>query len=430
MTSKVRRFLAGAAAACLLPAFLSGCSGQEQQQGAASESGEKITLTIWDNQDNRALGYAVNAYTLEHPNVEIKVVNHAKATMENLPDEVDAGTAPDIVGMDQVYAVSLGNAGYLADLTEYGAQNITDRFLSSCIDSLSYNDKLYALPFDANTITLLYNQDMLDKAGVAVPQTFDELMAADEAIKSKVGSNTYAFTAPFYQTGNDNWKSFNFCFFLWGMGGELLSDDLTEAAFNSDSGVEALEKILELKEKSIVSDTYQEGDFLNGRSAAMMYNGTWQLKTITGLDKKANFGMALLPQLKEGVKAYSGLGLNCYGVTSSSKAKEQAYDFLQFYCSGANYQTAYCQQNNMLPSLKEAQEDDYFQDEEWQVMLEQLSFAKYRPSVPGWEKIEQMISKAIDEAVSGSKTAKQALDDAASQVNELLQGEETVSSAG
>ena len=88
MTSKVRRFLAGAAAACLLPAFLSGCSGQEQQQGAASESGEKITLTIWDNQDNRALGYAVNAYTLEHPNVEIKVVNHAKTTMENLPDEV------------------------------------------------------------------------------------------------------------------------------------------------------------------------------------------------------------------------------------------------------------------------------------------------------------------------------------------------------
>jgi multiple sugar transport system substrate-binding protein len=203
------------------------------------------------------------------------------------------------------------------------------------------------------------------------------------------------------------------------MGGEILSSDLKTAAFNSNNGMEALQMIIDLQKKGVVSTEYKEEAFFNGQ-VGMIDNGTWQMDTAFGKDKKANFGVALLPKLKDNVKPYSGLGLSGYAVTSASKNAKAAYDFIEFYCTNSKYQLDFCKKNNLIPSIKNAYKDSFYSTPEWKTMIKQLEYSKFRPSVPGWEKIEEIVANAVLVSLNGTMKPKDALNAAAKSVNGML----------
>jgi multiple sugar transport system substrate-binding protein len=380
---------------------------------------KKVTITIGDSKNNEALKKAIEDYKKVNPNTTVVVEDRGKFGISDLQEAVAVKTAPDIVYMDQVYSVSSGSRKLLADLNKYGAKSITSNFITPAVQSVSYGGKMYALPFDANTIAFFYNKDMLKAAGVAAPTNYSELVNASKKVNEKNGNRPKGYTAPFYDGNNNNWKAFNYFFYLWRMGGEILTSDLKKAAFNSKAGIDALQMILDMRKSNITTPTYRESSFMEG-NIAMIDNGSWQMNTLFGDKKAANFGISLLPTLKQGVPRYSGLGLACYGVTSTCKEPQAAYDFLEFYSTNTKYQLEYCKTNNMIPSIKKAHSDPFYSSAEWKVMIQQLETSKYRPSVPNWEKIEILVAEAVVAAVEGKKTPKQALDAAASSVNNLL----------
>lgn len=382
-------------------------------------SQETPTVTIWCNAENKSILDAVKEYQKDK---DFQIVVEEKGTVDyqKLKELTRTGQAPDIICMDQVYITAAANSGYLVELNPLGAEQIASQFTASCVEGVSVNGKLYGLPFDANTVAMFYNKDILKVVNARVPTTYAELLTVCRKIQNQYDQTITPYTVPFDGwNGNDNWCCYNFFTYLWRNGGEILTADQKAAAFQSDAGVQALQMYLELSKENYASAQYLHDDFTLG-TVGMIDMGPWAFGNLIQNNDKFQGEVALLPVLREGIKPYSGLGLYGYCITSSSKLPEQAYGFIEYYTSNPQYQLAYCKEANLLPTLKSAYADEYFSSDSWKTMLQQLEYAKARPGVDHWTEIENVIAKAITEAMKGKTEPKEILASAAKKVNDLL----------
>ena len=139
---------------------------------------------------------------------------------------------------DVMYQVSthltlFGDQGAFVDVTSLieGADFAADRprFPSSIVDASVYKDKLYGLPFIIGTIVMFVNLDLLEAAGVEVPTTTDELIAAAAAVQNP--PDVWGFYTP--TTVVDFGWYFNLQN-IHNFGGDIISDDFESATIDSE----------------------------------------------------------------------------------------------------------------------------------------------------------------------------------------------------
>jgi multiple sugar transport system substrate-binding protein len=83
----------------------------------------------------------------------------------------------DIIGMDVIWTGEFANAGWVEEWTGKQKQEVTEKVFPGVIETASFENKLYAAPFNTNTQLLWYRKDLVKKA----PLTWDEMI--DEAEK-------------------------------------------------------------------------------------------------------------------------------------------------------------------------------------------------------------------------------------------------------
>jgi ABC-type glycerol-3-phosphate transport system substrate-binding protein len=169
-----------------------------------------------------------------------------------------------IGGVSNGTITPLLNAGTirpLDDLVAKYGQNLSPNQL------IKIDGKTMAIAMMVNTQHLMYRKDIFDDLGLAVPTTYDEVLAAAEAIKA-AGVVDY----PLGMTMKSGWnlaQDFNNMFL--GYGGRFVNDDSTPAV-NSDAGTKALETMKALAAYAdpeyLVSDsTYVQQQFQQGKIA-------------------------------------------------------------------------------------------------------------------------------------------------------------------
>ncbi len=115
---------------------------------------------------------------------------------------------------------------------------------------------IYGVPIVGNTLHLHYNQDIFDDLGIAVPDTYDEVIEACNTI----GLDNPDYDVPFTITLSAGWAwEIEFFQMLRGYGGQYLNDDST-AAFNSEAGVNAVNKITEVADACMGEAGYALGN--------------------------------------------------------------------------------------------------------------------------------------------------------------------------
>jgi multiple sugar transport system substrate-binding protein len=91
--------------------------------------------------------------------------------------------------MDMAYISEYGHRGALLDLSKHGAD--TSKFAAGTVASGKIDGSLYGVNAGVNTLCLLANPAVFQKAGVAIPDdttwTWDDLMSTGAEVASKAG---------------------------------------------------------------------------------------------------------------------------------------------------------------------------------------------------------------------------------------------------
>lgn len=242
------RAVAVLAAAAILAAACNGAGGGEADDAAGGEGGEGGggPITVWstENQPDRlaATEEMVAAFT-EASGIEVELTGIAEDELPNLMiANAASGDLPDVVYHPLDFAAGWAQEGLLDPeaaqqvIDELGA----DTFSQASLDLVAVDGAPVTIPSDAWGQLLVYRQDLFDEAGLDVPDTYDAIRAAAEALHDP-GSNTNGITAStdpadvFTQQTFEHFALANGCRMVEGEQVALNSQACTDAiAFYSD----------------------------------------------------------------------------------------------------------------------------------------------------------------------------------------------------
>ncbi|MBC8263965.1 MAG: extracellular solute-binding protein [Anaerolineales bacterium] len=128
-------------------------------------------------------------------------------------------------------------------IEEYREEYDLDDIIGTYWEMATYEGKIYGIPLIGNTKHLFYRPDLLEKYGLDVPETYDDVIAACEVLKQE-DSIDLPFTINLHAgwAWNGEFTDFYGSF----RGNNLLLNEDNTPAFNGPEGLAAVEKLLEV----------------------------------------------------------------------------------------------------------------------------------------------------------------------------------------
>ncbi len=310
---------------------------------------QSTTFSEWDiysyPEQSKAVEKAISTFTAEHPGITIQRSVHSfEDTRIPLKLALTSGDGPQVAQVNQ----GGGDMGALVKdkllypLDDYAKQyGWTTRFPDSILQRNRWSDKqdfgsgkLYGVASLGEMIGLYYNKALLDKAGIAVPQTLPELEKAMATLKAKGipplmlglldGNMGQQLLSTLWETHIDSANRKPLDALIYGVGGTFNDPRLLKAA-------------------GIMQDWNQKGYFFpgfqgighddaatlfqNGQSAFLI-SGTWYLGQFK---QNKDIHFATIPHA-EGVNHALMVGGTdlAYSITNMAKTKEQRDDAAKF----------------------------------------------------------------------------------------------------
>lgn len=167
------------------------------------------------------------------------------------------GDSPyDIVHGADAQVGEWGGKGWLMPLNDL-VEKYWDEYNLGDIPEVAWegstiDGQIYGVPIVGNTLHLIYRQDVFDEFGIAVPETYDDVIAACNTI----GLDNPDFDMPFTINLSAGWAwEIEFFQMLRAYGGDFLEEN-NQPAFNSEAGVNAVNKLVEVANACMGVDGY------------------------------------------------------------------------------------------------------------------------------------------------------------------------------
>ncbi|MFC9502848.1 extracellular solute-binding protein [Streptomyces sp. NPDC057002] len=407
-----RRLTATAMTVVALTVGATACSsGDGTTSTKAEDSGE---YTLWDPYPQFAKGsdWAKLLDTCgSKAGVKIKRTAFDTSDLTNkalLAAQQD--NSPDVLILDNPVVSTLAEAGTLTTTDENKVD--TSKVDPNLLAAGQSGGKTYGMPIGANTLALYYNKDLLKAAGVDIASVKDwkSLTAALAKVK-KAGKKGITFSAIGTEEG-----SFQFLPWFWGSGAKLTELD-------SAQGVSALSLWSDwLKKKyapnSVINNTQTTSwqEFASG-DYAFAENGTWQLANA----EKAGFDYGVLPiPGADGGNAAAPTGGEFVTVPVQGDTGRYATTQKLVSCltSTENLYDTDTTLSYVAPT-SEVQDKQVASDAKLKPWVEAVKAARGRTSDDlgtKYPKISEQLWKAVQSALSGSQSPKDALTAAQSAV--------------
>ena len=165
---------------------LSACGGGSGD-GGGSGSGGDLSVMIWDTYQEAGLKEILADFTEETGiGAEIQVVpwNEYWTLLEA---GAQGGDMPDVFWMHSNESERYMSNDMLLDLTDKIAESDlidVSKYPEDIKNLYTYEDKMYAVPKDVDTIALWYNKTMFDEAGIPYPGRDMDLGQAGRGCKT------------------------------------------------------------------------------------------------------------------------------------------------------------------------------------------------------------------------------------------------------
>lgn len=330
----------------------------------------------------------------------------------------------DVVGSDVIWTPAFASNQWVEDLTQrFFVDYEPLAFIDGAMQSVSYNFKVWGLPWYTDAGMLYYRKDLLAKSGYDYPPaTWEELRTYAKKMMADSGTKYgYVFQGANYEGGVTN-----ACEFIWNADGNILVGDLyVPASFdqeaprpeiitvNSQATKMGLKELQNLIASGIVPDNiteyreqeaglaFQQGEALFMRSWASAYG---YLLNPDSKVKPEQVGLTMVPTLNRGLTPYSCLGgwnLMISAMTSDEK-KEAAWKFIQFMANEES-QKYRALNAGILPSLRQLYNDEAFVSQSPAVAFAKqvIPICKERPKTPLYMQMSPEISTVYSQIITG-----------------------------
>ncbi|MFV0452424.1 MAG: ABC transporter substrate-binding protein [Propioniciclava sp.] len=179
----MRRMVATLAMA-LGATMLAGCGGGGD--AAPSDEVSTITFSTWQAEEP---GYkefwseAKARFEEEHPGVTLDVQQTAfKDYQQTITTQLAANEAPDVMQLPSRYFPAFADKGFLASLqAEIGGTDMEATW-PEAQQLMKWNEEYQGVLLQSYGYVMYYNEGMLADAGIEVPTTWDEFLAAAEEL--------------------------------------------------------------------------------------------------------------------------------------------------------------------------------------------------------------------------------------------------------
>lgn len=364
----------------------------------------------------------------ENPEITVKAVysgNYDETRVRAL-SALRGGESVQLSVLGALDAHDLVEQGLVESFSDIAKTTEEKAWLTSFYPALMANGtiegKVWGIPFQRSTIVMYYNKEAFKAAGLdpeVAPKTWDEMVTAAQALTK---DKQYGLMIP--STGYPYWM---FQALAIQNGQKLMNEEGTEVYLNTPEAVEALTFFRDLATKYQVSPkgTIEWGTlrqaFVQGQTA-MMWHTTGNL---TAVKKEAgfDFGVAMLPGKKQ--QASPTGGGNFYLFKGADEAQKQAaLDFMRWMTAPQraaqwSIATGYVATSPAAydtPELK-----TYGQDfPQALVARDQLEVAVPEFATYETARVRELVSNAVQAAITESKSPQAALDEAQQAAQRLL----------
>jgi ABC-type glycerol-3-phosphate transport system substrate-binding protein len=353
-------------------------------------------------------------------NVNLNLINNENVILFS----ISSGKGPDVaLNVSRTLPVDYGIRNALVDLSRMtGFNDVKKLYKNTAITPYSYNGKVYGIPQTQSFPMLFYRKDILQRLGVEVPQTWEEVYE----VIGKVEENNLQFCPGL---GLDLYNSL-----LLQNEGQYYTDDLKKAALDSVEGIETFKQWtnlytlygLPLPDSFDFFNRFRTGEMPIGIFDYTIYNAF----TVAAPQIKGLWDMAPIPGTPDGNggidRSVSGNG-TANVIFNSSNSVENSWKFLKWWTStdtqvrygrelealmgsAARYNTANVEAMKSLPWPKK----------DYDMLNEQWSHVNEIPIIPGSYYSGRHIDNAFRETVLQGEIPRDAIIKYVKEINKEI----------
>ena len=280
--------------------------------------------------------------------VKFELYAPTAAYTSKIRSAAQAHKLPDIYGvlMEMRDFASFIKAGHVYDLTAYmdAERDLWKKtFYKSALAMNSFREGnqygvtpgIYGVPIDINNIQMLYNLDLLERAGwdtSELPSTWEEFIALGDMLKE---AGIPGLVSGWGETWMIHCLADNFSWNV--MGKEKIIDTIKGSVSYADpSWIKVFELFKDMEDRGmlfpgIVTMVNKEAEqiFANSR-AAIAFNGSWCINVYESMNPDLRYAVSLPPRVNLARGMFIWGGTTSFVVSDQSPLKEEAVKFLKW----------------------------------------------------------------------------------------------------
>lgn len=354
---------------------------------------------------------------------------------------VRGGQGPDVYLLDRFIVAERAANGLLEDLTpmlEKAGEDadLTKKYVAFSAAEATYQNKVYAKPFDTDVRAMFYNKKMFTDAGIDIspldstkgPMTYDAFAELANKLNKDDGRNfsQVGYIPYFAQAGSIYTDGF-----AWG--GQFFDYQNCKVTPDNDKVVAAAtwgqdyinklgaDKLYAFAQKAMLPNSAPTDSPFNQKRLGAMISGNWEFQGFKKYLPGVDIGYTYIPVPKAGDPSITWAGGWSGVIPQGAKNADGGFEFVQ-YLTGPEGSRTYTTMNNNLPVLKSLLEDKTLFDENLAWFVKNLfPNTKNRPVLPvgakywdelkaAWESIYHNLSKPADALGQAKQNVQQALD--------------------
>lgn len=422
---------------------LAGCGGSAEQktepaaqqtETAQQEAAEKPE----EKQEDITITY-ISSTIIESPegDFEQKCIDEFNALDNGIHVEVEGVSANDLMkkyitlatsdSMPDFFLANLLDTGTIVDMglaaevAPILGEEYVGGFEASSLASASVDGVAYGIPWFGGASGVLYRKDIFDEKGIAVPETWDEMV---EAAKALTDGENYGITLVGTNNGSGAGR---FQYVLRNFGVDEFVQD-ADGKWTTDIGsqkyIDALRAYTDLDvtynvcPPGVIETDYPTAvNLFSSGKAAMLITGSNAIGAITSQvpELKGKLGSFPVPAVERSVSTPGGFG---YFITPGKHEKESA-EFIKFMLEKER-ELEFSEMTGRLPTRNEALEDSSIKE-----MPELAGFLAARetiyetPAISGYSEVNDIHGEAYQSVFTGQSTPEEAAAKAQERAQEI-----------